>query len=89
MSNRTLIARIENGLLDIRDRKISARAFADIVRNNGCALEGLPYALIKEIRSLALDLDIAQWYDEDGFFPELEPLLVKAQHWLSELPKDA
>jgi hypothetical protein len=88
MSNRTLIERIESGLADVRAEKISARTFAEIVRNNGRALEGMPYALIKEFESLALDLEIAEWYDEDGCSPELAPLLVKTQAWLAMLPRD-
>ncbi|GGY89338.1 hypothetical protein ACFFTM_14445 [Pseudoduganella plicata] len=88
MSNRTLIERIESGLADIRAGKISARTFAEIVRNNGRALEGMPYALIREFELLALELEIADWYVEDGFSPELAPLLVKTQAWLAMLPRD-
>ncbi|RZJ84989.1 MAG: hypothetical protein EOO64_02235 [Massilia sp.] len=88
MSNRTLIERIEKGLADVRVGKLAARTFAEIVRNNGRALEGMPYALIKEFESLALDLEIAEWYDEDGFSPELAPLLVETQVWLAKLPRD-
>lgn len=88
MSNRTLIERIESGLADVRAEKISARTFAEIVRNNGRALEGMPYVLVKEFESLALDLEIAEGYDEDGYSPELAPLLVKTQAWLAMLPRD-
>jgi hypothetical protein len=43
MSNETLIARIERSLADLREGKISARMFAEIVENNGSALEAMPY----------------------------------------------
>ena len=88
MSNETLIARIENSLEDLRSDKISIRMFAEIVENNGSALEGMPYVLIQEMRRLAGQIHIAQWYDEDGFSPELEPLLVQTKHWLSKLPRN-
>ena len=47
-----------------------------------------PEAVIKEIEDLAMDLDIAQWHDEDGFAPEIGPILVRAQSWLAKLPRD-
>ena len=48
----------------------------------------MPYALIKEIENMAMDLDIAQWHDEDGFSPELGPILIRVRDWLSKLPRD-
>ena len=87
MSNQSLILRIEYALADIRHGRISARAFADTVENNGTALEAMPYALVQEMRSLTAKLHIAEWYDEDGFSPELEPLLTQTQAWLSKLPR--
>lgn len=89
MSNQTLIARIEGGLESVRSGEISAAEFAEIVRNNGRALEAMPYNLIKEMQSLAHDFDIAQWYDEDGCVPEVESVLVRTQAWLAMLPRDA
>jgi hypothetical protein len=39
----------------------------------------MPHDLTKKIESLAMDLDIAQWHDEDGFAPELAPILMRVQ----------
>ncbi|WP_157200870.1 hypothetical protein [Massilia sp. Root351] len=89
MSNPTLVARIAGGLEDVQLGKIAASTFAEIVRNNGRALEAMPYDLIKEMENLAHDFDIAQWYDEDGCLPELESVLVRTQAWLAMLPQDA
>jgi hypothetical protein len=36
-----------------------------------------------------MDLDIAQWHDEDGFVPELAPILIRVREWLSKLPRNA
>jgi hypothetical protein len=88
MSNRTLIARIESGLESVRTREISAATFAKIVRNNGRALEGMPYDLIKTIEDLAQDLEIAEWYEKDGFVPDIESVLLRTQAWLTSLPRD-
>jgi hypothetical protein len=88
MSNETLIARIEGSLQDLRSDKISACLFARIIESNGSALEGMPYVLIQEMKRLAGEIHIAEWYDEDGFSPELEPLLVQTEHWLSLLPRN-
>jgi hypothetical protein len=37
---------------------------------------------------MAMDLDIAQWHDEDGFAPEIAPILDRVQSWLAKLPRD-
>jgi hypothetical protein len=88
MSNETLIARIESGLNGMRAREISAAAFAKIVRNNGRALEAMPYDLIRKIEDLAQNLEIAEWYEKDGFLPDLESVLLRTQAWLASLPRD-
>jgi len=35
-----------------------------------------------------MDLDIAQWHDEDGFVPELGPILLRVEDWLAKLPRE-
>ena len=88
MSNQTLIARIEASLGRLQVHQGDSRALAESIRGNGKALEGIPYHLIKEIEDLAMDLDIAQWHDEDGFSPEIGPILVRVHSWLEKLPRD-
>ncbi len=48
----------------------------------------MPYDLIKEIESMAMDVDIAEWHDEDDFVPELAPILIRVQEWMSRLLRD-
>jgi len=88
MSNQTLIARIESGLNSMRAREIGAATFAKIVRNNGRALEAMPYDLIRKIEDLAQDLEIAEWYEKDGLVPDLESVLGRTQALLASLPRD-
>lgn len=89
MSNESLINRIQVTLDQVQAQQASARTLADSIRGNGRALEAMPYDLIKEFENLAMDLDIAQWHDEDGFAPELAPTLIRVREWLSKLPRDA
>jgi hypothetical protein len=88
MSNETLIARIEVGLERLRSREICAAEFAEIVRKNGRALEAVSYNLVREMESLAHAFDIEQWYQEDGFMQELEPILDRTRTWIAMLPRD-
>lgn len=88
MSNQSLIARIESCLKRVQAQQDTALALADSIRGNGKALEAMPYTLIKEIEGMAMDLDIAQWHDEDGFVPELGPILLRVEDWLAKLPRD-
>lgn len=88
MSNESLIARIQASLDSVQTQQASARTLADSIRGSGRALEAMPYILVKEIESIPTDLDIAQWHDEDGFAPELGPVLVRVRKWLSKLPRD-
>ncbi|NVD97583.1 hypothetical protein [Massilia sp. BJB1822] len=88
MSNESLISHIQASLDLVQSEQASARILADSIRGNGRALEAMPYNLIKEIENLAMDLDIAQWQDEDGFAPELAPILIRVREWLSKLPRN-
>lgn len=88
MSNEYLINRIEVALDLVQTEQAPARALAESIRGNGCALEGMPYNLIKELESMAMDLDIAQWHDEDGFDTALAPVLIRIRDWLSKLPRN-
>lgn len=88
MSNNTLIASLESGLAGVQAREISAAAFAKVVRNNGRALKKMPYELIRKIEDLAQDLEIAEWYEQNGFVPDLSSVLARTQAWLASLPRD-
>lgn len=89
MSNESLINRIQAKLGRVQAHQASALALADSIRGNGRALEAMPYDLTREMEGLVMDLDIAQWHDEDGFAPELAPILMRVQEWVSKLPRDA
>lgn len=88
MSNESLINHIDLTLELVQTERAPARALAESIRGNGRALEGMPYNLIKELESIAMDLDIAQWHDEDGFAPALAPILIRVREWLSNVPRD-
>lgn len=87
MSNETLVARIEVALACVRDGNMAASELAQIVRANGTALEAMPYPLVQEMRSIAMDLDIAQWYDEDGCLPDRDKVLNQTEAWVAKLPR--
>ncbi|MBX3608340.1 MAG: hypothetical protein KF871_00475 [Hydrogenophaga sp.] len=90
MSNEFLVARIEFAASQCRAQKLAARELAETLRGNGRALEAMPYALIKEMECIALDLDIAAWTDEDGFLlPDLTVVLEKLEAWLKQVPRTA
>ena len=89
MSNNSLIAKIEIALSAARSEDSSARLLAEAIRANGHALERMPYQLIREIDSLAADLEIASWYNEDGFVPDIPSILARVDVWLGKLPRDA
>lgn len=87
MSNSSLISRIEAVLSSVRAGESSGKSLADAIRGNGRALEGMPYPLVKEMESLALDLDIAAWDDEEGLLPEMGVVLNQVDDWLDRLPR--
>lgn len=89
MSNETLVARLEVALACVRDGNMAACELAQIVRANGAGLEAMPYPLILEMRGIVMDLDIAQWYDEDGCLPDLNKVLNQAEAWVAKLPRSA
>jgi hypothetical protein len=86
MSNHSLIARVEAALLATRAGANSAKALAETVRINGRALEGMPYSKIEEMESLATDLEIASWHEQEGLLPNVASSLGKLEAWLRDLP---
>ena len=89
MSNNSLITRIESVLASVRARQSTAQCLARAIRNNGRALELMPYPLIRELEDLAMDLDIAAWLDGDGFLPDLDSILPRVDTWLRQIQQDA
>ncbi|MBK9496174.1 MAG: hypothetical protein IPO08_17045 [Xanthomonadales bacterium] len=89
MSNNSLIAKIEIALSAARSENSNPKLLSEAIRGNGHALERMPYQLIREIDSLAMDLDIASWCDEDGFIPDVPSILARVEIWLGKLPRDA
>lgn len=87
MSNATLVARIEAELQRFRINKVTAKALSDALLAHGRALEAMPYPLIKEMESIAMDLEIAAEADEDGFISDLASALTRLQTWLSQVAR--
>ncbi|MEE8451892.1 MAG: hypothetical protein V3R99_08255 [Thermoguttaceae bacterium] len=86
MSNRTLTARIRDVLVDVRSGTQNAKQAAVVLSGAGQSLEGMPYNLVKERDSIVMDLEIAQWYDDDDCVPNLKSVLDRAERWLREVP---
>jgi hypothetical protein len=80
MDSALVAARSKDGALDL---------LAKAIRDNGRALERMPYPLVKEMERLASDLEIASWQAEDGFLPASGPILAQVDDWLRKLPRDA
>ena len=89
MSNNPLILRIESELALVRSRRGAPNALANVIRNNGRALDRMPYPLITEMEGLAMDLDLASWLDQDEFLPDVATILAQVDTWLGKLPRDA
>ena len=70
MSHLTLHQRMLETLQSVRSGRISARDAAGSLSANGLALEGLPYAMLKELDDLVMDLKLAAWDEGDDGFPD-------------------
>ena len=88
MSNSSLISRIEAAFILVNARRGASQLLAEAMRNNGRALENMPYQLIKDMESLAMDLDAATWHEDEGFLTELPTILSQVDAWLHKLPRD-
>jgi hypothetical protein len=88
MSNSSLAEHIHIALQLVRSGESNAKSLAQALRENGHAMEGMPYVLISECDTIALKLDIASELDENGFIPDLEPLLSRTDSWLQKIPQN-
>lgn len=70
-----------------RAHNITGKDLSDSIMNNGRALEGMPFTLIKEMEDIAEDLEIADWVDEDRFWPDLASVLERVELWIAKLPR--
>ena len=87
MSNSSLISQIEAVLSSVRAGRSSGKSLADAMRGNGRALEGMPYPIVREMESLALDLEVASWDDEESPLPGMKVVLDQVDDWLDKLPR--
>ncbi|MET0890328.1 MAG: hypothetical protein ABWY09_09345 [Stenotrophomonas maltophilia] len=65
MSNESLRLRIEQALLSAKEAELTGSALADVIRGNGRAMEGMAYPAVTEMESLAMDLEIATWEEDE------------------------
>jgi hypothetical protein len=87
MWNASLATRLEEACRSYEDGLLSAGHLASAVRLNGEAFEGLGFADLQAIRSIAWELDVESYYAEEGCSPtsaagrlvgELRAILARA-----------
>ena len=89
MSNSRLLSRIECAIDEYQKRKINRKALISSIRENGRALELMPYKLIKEIEEIEYQFTVAQFYDEEECLPSEADAIASLTKWLSEVPRDS
>lgn len=47
----------------------------------------MPYPIVREMESLALDLEVASWDDEESLLPGMKAVLDQVDDWLDKLPR--
>lgn len=87
MSNESLRLRIEQALLSAKAGELTGSALADVIRGNGRAMEGMAYPLLTEMESLAMDLEISTWEEDEDLQPNMGSVLDQVEHWLGKLPR--
>ena len=89
MSNSVLKKRIAEAVREFETDDMGMAALKSAVLDNGSALEGMPYALIKEMDDIEYKLTVSQFYDgEDPERPQISPqdALNALKVWLSKVP---
>ena len=87
MSNRTLVASIENGISEFEQGNLELIALESLLVNAGSAFEAMPYCLIQQFEEILEDLQIEQFRDEDGFVSNTTELLTRLRAWLKHVPQ--
>ncbi|TWI46326.1 hypothetical protein IQ22_04477 [Pseudomonas duriflava] len=87
MSNRSLVASIENGISAYEQGNLELLALECLVVNAGSALEAMPYHLIQQFEEIRGDLQIDRFRSEDGFVSGTSELITRLRAWLDHVPK--
>ena len=87
MSNRSLVASIENGISEYEQGNLKILALECLVVNAGSALEAMPYHLIQQFEDVRGDLQIERFRNEDGFVPDTAELITRLRIWLNHVPQ--
>ena len=89
MSNATLLDRIRSVIAEFESGRTSFAHLQDVLENTTCALEGLPYAMIVELRGIETRLTIEQSYEEEDCQADIGQALVSLKLWLDRIPANA
>lgn len=80
--NTALLGRIRDLLAQVQAGQSDASQLADALRGNAQAMEGLSYAQLRQLESLADELQQAAELEADGFESPLAALMTRLQQWL-------
>lgn len=86
MSNRSLVASIENGIAEYEQGNVEPLALECLVVSASSALEAMPYHLIQQFEEIRGDLQIERFRSEDGFVSDTDELVKRLRAWLDHVP---
>ncbi len=87
MSNSTIIASLERELDLYKAGQFSRDQIGRRFKDHIEALEGIPYAVVKEAGQFQYELEIDGYYFEEGCESKSDELHAKIREWLIEIRK--
>lgn len=85
MSNQSLVERIQLRLDALRRREATHNDVVKALQREGTALEAIPYAIVRQIDSLAHDFQMAQWALDEECQADTEHLIIQTENLLKKI----
>lgn len=86
VSNQSLKLNIQNSVEKFLRNEINLEHLRSSLEINGRALEGMPYAQIKEMDELEYKLTMSQFHDEEDCETDIDQAISAINIWLENIP---
>ena len=85
MSNLSILQRLRKASHDYEMDELSSEEFSALLNNVVEALEGIPYRVIREMRTFRHRIEISGFHEEDENISDRKTVAAELRAWMTEV----
>lgn len=85
MSNHSLLLRLREAACDYEAEKLTSEEFSALLDNIIEALEGMPYRIIREMRTFRHRIEISGFHEEEETMSGRQTVVAELRTWIDQL----